>query len=134
MLYRLRDSKNESNPTMLNKLPINVAKLGPDFPKKMVYTVLAVICVLIGLVGLVVPIIPGLLFMIGAVTLLSQVSTRVRTWSDAQPWMHQVRVQMIQLGGLKPLEKTRFVILLGMKSFVNGLESVWRTCRKLMPR
>lgn len=115
---------------MMSKSPTNVE----NFPKKMIYTALAGVFIVIGVIGLVVPVIPGILFIIGAVLLLSQVSSRVRQWSETQPWMHQVRVRMIQLGGLRPLEKTRFLLLLTVKNIVAGAESVYRKIRRLTQR
>ncbi len=123
---------------MMSKLPINVARVSEGFKvgmsKKLIYTALAVVCVVIGLIGLVIPVIPGLLFLIGAVMLLSQVSGRVKQWSEGQPWMHQVRVRMIQLGGLKPLEKTRFILLLGVKNLMDALDKSWQTIRRFINR
>lgn len=119
---------------MPNKSPTDASFVQLNFPRKVIYMMLAVICVVIGIAGLLIPIIPGILFLIGAVYLLSQVSSRVHRWSEGQTWMSNARVRMIQLGGLRPLEKTRFLLLLGAKNIVAGLqrmtESIQRITRK----
>ena len=109
---------------MSNKLPTSAPHITLSFPHKLIYTVLAVICVGIGLLGLVIPVIPGILFIIGAIYLLSKVSKRVHLWSEKQVWMTQVRVRLLQLGGLRPLDKARFMVLLAAKNIVSGLEKV----------
>lgn len=123
---------------MMNKLPTSVnfyrekAKLG--VPHKVLYTGLAVVFVVIGIAGLIIPVIPGLLFIVGAVFLLSKVSTRVQRWSEGQSWMSAVRVRMIQLGGLKPLAKARFLALLAVKSVVSGIEQTADSIRRFLRR
>ncbi len=109
---------------MSNKLPTSAPHITLSFPHKLIYTVLAVLCVGIGLLGLVIPVIPGILFIVGAIYLLSKVSKRVHHWSEKQVWMTQVRVRMLQLGGLRPLDKTRFLLLLAAKNVVSGLQKL----------
>ena len=75
-----------------------------------------------------------LLFIVGAVFLLSKVSTRVQRWSEGQSWMSAVRVRMIQLGGLKPLAKARFLALLAVKSVVSGIEQTADSIRRFLRR
>ncbi|MFN3238806.1 MAG: DUF454 family protein [Pseudomonadales bacterium] len=122
------------NTTMPHKSPTNVPFVRPALPHKVIYTVLAVVFVAIGVAGLVIPIIPGILFIIGAIYLLSKVSSRVHSWSEQQAWMSPVRVRMIQLGGLRPLAKTRFVLLLVAKQVVTGLHAVTRTVSRYWPQ
>jgi hypothetical protein len=119
---------------MQQKSPTNVPFVRPALPHKVIYTALALVFVAVGIAGLVIPIIPGILFIIGAIYLLSKVSSRVHSWSEQQAWMSPVRVRMIQLGGLRPLAKTRFVLLLAAKQVVSGLHTVTKTISKYWPR
>ena len=123
---------------MMSKLPTSVslykekAKLG--VPHKVFFVGLAGVCLVIGLVGLIIPVIPGVLFIVGAVFLLSKVSTRVQRWSEGQSWMSSVRVRMIQLGALKPVAKARFLALLAVKSVVSGAERTFKFIARILRR
>ena len=122
----------EKLPTYKGQTKLGLPPLG--LPTKVIYTVLAVICVVIGLIGLVVPIIPGILFIVGAIYLMSKVSNRVHAWSEQQTWLHDVRVRLIQIGSLRPLAKTRFVLLLAAKSLVGGLQNAIEFINRLVPK
>lgn len=118
---------------MPNKLPMSAPHITLSFPRKMIYTALAVVCVLIGLLGLIIPVIPGILFLIGAIYLLSKVSSRVHRWSEGQSWMTDIKIRLVQLGELRPLDKTRFLLLLAAKNVVHGLQRLTATVARVMP-
>ena len=119
---------------MIEKIPATSTHIKLGMPSKVIYTVLAVVCVVIGLIGLVIPIIPGILFIGGAIFLLSKVSSRVHDWSERQTWLHDARVRMIQMGSLRPLSKARFLCLLAAKSVVSGVQTALRFFGSLIPK
>jgi uncharacterized membrane protein YbaN (DUF454 family) len=107
---------------MMDKTPTNTRLVPVGVTAKVVYTVVAVLLLIIGLAGILVPIIPGVLFLIGAVLILSKASKRVHRWSEGQPWVRGARIRMIQMQGLHPAAKVRFVGLLVAQSVVSGVE------------
>ena len=59
---------------MMDKMPTNTRFIPAGMTGKVVYSVIAAVLIIIGLAGLVVPVIPGILFLIGAVMVLSKVA------------------------------------------------------------
>lgn len=119
---------------MKSKFPTNVTDVKLGLTHKMIYTGLAVLLLIIGVAGLIIPVIPGILFLVAAIFVFSKVSTRVQRWSEGQAWMHGIRVRMIQMGSLRPLEKARFMVLLGLKSMVSGAETIMHKVRRLIAK
>jgi uncharacterized membrane protein YbaN (DUF454 family) len=117
--------------TMMDKMPTNPRYIPAGMTSKVIYSLIAAVLILIGIAGLIVPVIPGILFLIGAVMVLSKVSSRVHHWSEGQSWMRGVRIRMIQMQGLHPIAKVRFVFLLGAKSVVSGISKLGRAASKL---
>jgi len=115
-------------------MPTNSRHVPAGMTAKVVYTVIAVLFLIIGLAGLLVPIIPGVLFLIGAVLILSKVSTRVHRWSDGQAWVRRARIRMIQMQALHPVAKIRFVALLGAQSVVSGIVQLGQFSARLLRR
>lgn len=123
---------------MLNKTPTNTrllpAVVTANVTAKVAYTIIAVLFLIIGVAGILVPVIPGVLFLIGAVLLLSKASTRVHRWSEGQAWVRGSRLRMIQMQGLRPVAKIRFVGLLIAQSVVNGVERLSQHKTRLFSR
>lgn len=109
---------------MMDNMPTNTRYIPAGMTGKVIYSLIAAVLILIGIAGLVVPVIPGILFLIGAVMVLSKVSSRVHHWSEGQVWMRGARIRMIQMQGLHPVAKVRFVLLLGVKSVVSGISKL----------
>jgi len=110
----------------MDKIPTSTRYIPAGMTGKVVYSLIAAVLILIGIAGLIVPVIPGILFLIGAVMVLSKVSSRVHHWSEGQTWMRGVRIRMIQMQGLRLFAKVRFVLLLGAKSVVSGISKLAR--------
>lgn len=114
----------------LPEYPTKPRFVRPAMPLKVIYTVIAVVCLLIGLLGLIIPVIPGILFLIGAVMLFSKVSHRVHTWSEQQRWFQGAKVRMIEMGGLRPMQKIQYAALLTVKSTVDVLQRISQKLRR----
>ncbi|MFT7140537.1 MAG: uncharacterized membrane protein YbaN (DUF454 family) [Candidatus Azotimanducaceae bacterium] len=120
--------------TMKDKMPTNTRHVPAGKTAKVVYTIIAVLLLIIGIAGLLVPIIPGVLFLVGAVLIFSKVSTRVHRWSEGQRWVSGARIRMIQLQGLHPLAKIRFLALLGAQAVVSGIVQLGQFSARLFRR
>ena len=123
-----RPLKTTRDLTNMDNMPTNHQRTSHQpltgMTTKVIYTTIAVLLIMIGLAGLVVPIIPGILFLLGAVLLLSRVSRRVHRWSEGQVWISAARVRLIQLQGLRPMARLKFAGLLGARTAVTGLRTV----------
>ncbi len=53
--------------------------------QKLVYLVIGIVCLLLGVIGLVIPIIPGILFLMAALYLLSRGSRRIKKFTEQSP-------------------------------------------------
>jgi len=127
---------------MMDKTPTNTRRVSAlvtdkvtvNFSTKVVYTVIAILLLIIGLAGILVPVIPGVLFLIGAVLILSKASTRVHRWSEGQSWVRGARIRMIEMQGLQPVAKIRFVALLVAQSAMNGAERLGQFRARFFPK
>ena len=54
-------------------------------PEKLLYFTLGIMFLVLGVVGLIIPILPGVLFLAGALYMLSRASRRVRAIADDNP-------------------------------------------------
>jgi uncharacterized protein len=96
-----------------------------------IFTVLLIICFLvIGLIGLVLPIIPGILFLVLAVYLLSRVSRRASAIVHNHPWFNRSMRKLDAASALSFGEKTRLTLLLTAKAVISGVESGFAFFRK----
>ena len=66
--------------------------------QKLVYLVIGVICLMLGVVGLIIPIIPGVLFLMAAVYLLSRGSKRIHEFTKNDPRLSKIHRRMDQFG------------------------------------
>ena len=65
---------------------------------KLVYLVIGVVCLMLGVIGLIIPIIPGVLFLMVALYLLSRGSHRIKSFSERQPHLRRLHRRMEQFG------------------------------------
>src|SRR5690606_18656148 len=93
-------------------------------PLPLVYRILSVILIvgflLIGLVGLVLPIIPGIVFLLLAVYLLTRISRRAAEIMHRQPWYHRGMRDFHAAGHLSLMEKVKLSALMAARAVVHG--------------
>ena len=77
----------------------------------------------IGLVGLVLPIIPGILFLLLALYLLTRVSRRISAIVHKHPWFNRNMRKLDAASTLTLGEKARLSLLLVAKTLIKGIES-----------
>ncbi len=95
-------------------------------PLPLVYRVLGIILVvgflLIGLVGLILPVIPGIVFLLLAVYVLTRISRRAAAYAHSQPWFNRHMRQLDAADSLSMSERIKLGFLLMARSVVNAVE------------
>lgn len=95
------------------------------FHVKVIYTFFAIVLLMLGLLGLMIPVLPGVIFLVAAFLLLAQVSTRVKRWVDAQPFLRSVGYRIKKMGQLQWIDRLRLGGWMMLGSIVNGARSLW---------
>ena len=75
--------------------------------QKLVYLVIGVICLMMGVIGLIIPIIPGVLFLMAAVFLLSRGSKRIHEFTKNDPRLSKMHRRMDQFGEVDARSRVR---------------------------
>jgi len=95
-------------------------------PLPLVYRVLGLILVvgflLIGLVGLILPIIPGIVFLLLAVYVLTRISRRAAAYAHNQPWFNRHLRQLNAVDTLSVGERFKLGFLVMARGVVSGIE------------
>ncbi len=87
---------------------------------KILFTVVALFCVMVGLIGLILPVIPGVVFLIVAVLLLSRVSPRLARWVRQKPEMNRAQNRFDAMGRLNWGERVRLCFWMTMSGILHG--------------
>lgn len=93
-----------------------------SFLHKCLGTALFAILAVIGLAGLILPIIPGLVFLLLAVYVLTRVSCRVARYAHQQPWYTGSMGRMQRLSPLSMGERAKLGALLAARSIVRAAQ------------
>ena len=95
-------------------------------PLSLVYRVLGIILVvgflLIGLAGLILPVIPGIVFLLLAVYVLTRISRRAAAYAHNQPWINRHMRHLNAANSLSVGERCKLGFLVMARSLVNGIE------------
>jgi uncharacterized membrane protein YbaN (DUF454 family) len=92
------------------------------FVYKVALSVLIVAFLLIGLIGLILPIIPGILFLVLAVFLMTRVSRRAATFAHSQPWFHRHMGQLNASSHLSVADRLKFGFLIAARGTISALK------------
>jgi len=87
---------------------------------KLVYLVVGIICLMLGFIGLIIPIIPGVLFLMAALYLLSRGSRRIKKFSEGQPHMRRMHRRMAKFGEVKLADRCRLAGWMAMDAAVKS--------------
>lgn len=87
---------------------------------KILFTVLALVCLIVGMIGIVLPVIPGVIFLIVAMLLLSRVSPRVARWVKQKPEMNRMQDRFDSMGRMRWGERLRLSFWMAMSGVVQG--------------
>lgn len=93
-------------------------------PVKFAYLILGGLLLLLGLVGLIFPIIPGVLFLIAAVYVLSKASRRFRRVAEADPRYQEMQRRFNGFGGLGAMDRLRLAGWMTLDASVKGIQAM----------
>lgn len=93
-------------------------------------SVLIAVFLFIGLLGLILPIIPGILFLVLAVFLMTRVSRRAATYAHSQAWYHRHMGQLNATRHLSAGVRLKFGFLIAARGTVNAIKRLFNNIRK----
>lgn len=98
--------------------------LGSLFGKALLIVAFA-ICMVLGVIGLLLPVLPGFVFLLMGIWLLTLLSRRVHDFVHERtalgPWLQEQRWQRQLSGRLSVGQRLRLLALYGARSIVNGM-------------
>ena len=100
-------------------------------PTKLIYLTLGIMFLALGVIGLLIPIIPGILFLAGAVYMLSRASTRVKQFADSNATLRGMQDRMDRIEPLTILQKAQVMGLETLRSFAIGAQKLGLGVRSL---
>ncbi len=102
--------------------------------RKIIYLPLGILFLVLGLVGLIIPIVPGILFLLGAVYLLSRGSGRIGNMVRKHPDLKRLDSKMTRMKNLSGFERLQLVTLMAINAIAGALHKVWLGMRRLILR
>ncbi|MBT4161282.1 MAG: DUF454 family protein [Gammaproteobacteria bacterium] len=100
-------------------------------PEKLLYLTLGIIFLALGVVGLLIPIIPGVLFLAGAIYMLSRGSNRVREYAENHPQLSGFQRRMSELEAITIVERVQVAGLMALQTATVGSRKVYVGVRRL---
>ncbi len=100
--------------------------------EKLVYLTLGIMFLVLGVVGLIVPILPGVLFLAGALYMLSRGSQRVKRIADEHPRLQGLQARMDQFDAVSILQKVQVTLLVSVQATTLGLAKAFAGVRRLI--
>ena len=101
-------------------------------PLKLIYLTLGIMFLVLGVVGLIIPILPGVLFLAGALYLLSRGSTRVKQMADEHPTLRGLQRRMDQLDTATMAQRVQVAFLMTVESVAIGTRKLFLGVRRLI--
>gem|GEM_PF-766182 len=101
-------------------------------PEKLLYLTLGIMFLALGIVGLLIPILPGILFLGGAVYMLSRGSNRVREYAENSPRLREWQLRMQRLDTVDTMARIKVAALMTLQSVVIGTQKLVTGLRRLM--
>jgi uncharacterized membrane protein YbaN (DUF454 family) len=92
---------------------------------KIGFSVLIAVFLVIGLIGLILPIIPGILFLVLAVFLMTRVSRRAATYAHSQAWYHRHMGQLNATRHLPAGDRLKFGFLIAARGTINAIKRLF---------
>ena len=100
-------------------------------PQKLLYLTLGIMFLALGVVGLLIPIIPGVLFLAGAIYMLSRGSTRVREYAENHPRLSGFQRRMGELDAITIAERAQVAGLMALQTVAVSGRKVYFGVRQL---
>lgn len=102
-----------------------------SFPVKVMYVVIAAMLLMLGVLGLIIPVLPGVIFILLAILLLAQVSSRVNRWARKQPLMRKANYQLSAFSQLRWPDRARLAGWMLLDSVNSGVQFI---CKRFSNR
>ena len=99
---------------------------------KLVYLILGIMFLVQGVVGLLIPIFPGVLFLAGALYMLSRGSSRVQQLADDNLTLRSFQTRMGQVDAATVVEKVQVSTLMIIQATAVGLRKIIVGVHKLV--
>ncbi len=93
-------------------------------PRKFIYLVIGGMCLTLGVIGLIIPIIPGVLFLMAAVYLLSRGSRKIKRFTDRDPRILQMQQRMEQFGEVNVVDRIRLAGWITLDAAVKSAQAI----------
>ena len=91
---------------------------------KLVYLVIGGVCLMLGVIGLIIPIIPGVLFLMAALYLLSRGSRRIKSFSEGHPRLRPMHRRMEQFGEVDFSDRIRLGAWMMVEAGVKSVQVI----------
>ena len=101
-------------------------------PQKIIYLTLGILFLTLGVVGLIIPVIPGVLFLMGAIFMLTRGSRRVREYAEASPRLRNLQDKMARMDAVSMVEKAQVAGLMTVEATVSGARKLHHGVRRLL--
>lgn len=93
-------------------------------PRKLGYLALGLLLAVLGVIGLILPILPGVLFLLAAVLVVSKASTRVKRFADSDPRLREARRRFDSFARLGVRDRLRLAGWMSADALVRGAEAL----------
>ncbi len=100
--------------------------------EKLVYLTLGIMFLVLGVVGLLIPILPGVLFLAGALYMLTRGSSRVKQLADDNPTLRNFQTRMDQVDAATVMEKVQVTSLMVIQGAAVGTRKIIMGVKKLV--
>lgn len=101
-------------------------------PAKLLYITIGILFLVLGIVGLIVPIIPGVLFLAGALYMLTRGSSRVQRIADENPTINGFQQKMGQFSAVSVVDRVRVTGWMMLQAVTSVMAKLVRGTRNLM--
>ena len=100
-------------------------------PRKVIYLVIGGMCLTLGVIGLIVPIVPGVLFLMAAVYLLSRASAKIKNFTDRDPRILLMQQRMEQFAEVDAIDRIRLTGWMTLDAIVKGVQAIGTGCSRV---
>ena len=101
-------------------------------PEKLLYLTLGILFLALGIVGLLMPILPGVLFLAGALYMLSRGSNQFRKFAESDPRLKGLQAKMNRVQQVPVLDRMRVAGLMTLQATVSGTQKVFSGVSRLV--
>ena len=101
-------------------------------PEKLIYLTLGILFLVLGVVGLLIPILPGVLFLGGALYMLSRGSHQFRQFAENDSRLQGLQGKINRMQQVPAVEQIKVTLLMTAGAVVTGTQRVVKGITRLM--